>query len=231
MLVFHGSRVAQEFDDYFESLWVDGRQMGGDRLEEGGLQPGDLVINEVQWYGRHENDDEGFDEFIELRNMTDREINLDLWQIANPDDFIVGFPPGSRVAPRGLFTILDHTLEPYQDGAPQDELSAYSGGDLVLNAFNDTRQSRLYIKDSNLELILKDPDNNVVDIAGDGGAAFVGGPENNGDVRSMERNDTPGDGTLPSSWHACSLDEGGEYVNDYYKSFILATPGQQNSAP
>ena len=231
MLVFHGARVAQEFDAYFETLWADGRKMGGDRLEENGLQAGDLVINEIQWYGRHDFDDEGFDEFIELRNMTNQEINLDLWQIANPDDFVVGFPPGSRVPPNGLFTILDHTLEPYQDGAPQDELSAYSGGDLVLNAFNDTRQSRLYIKDSNLELLLKDPDANVVDIAGDGGAAFAGGPSNNGEVRSMERNANPGDGTSPDAWHSCSLDEGGEYVNEDFKSFIFATPGQENSEP
>jgi phosphatidylserine/phosphatidylglycerophosphate/cardiolipin synthase-like enzyme len=231
MLVFHGSRVAKEFDRYFENLWSDGRKMGGDRLGENGLEEGSLVINEIQWYGRHDYDDEGFDEFIELRNMTDQEINLDLWQIANPDDFIVGFPPGSRVPPYGLFTILDHTLEPYQDGAPQDEVSAYSGGDLVLNAFNDTRQSRLYIKDSNLELLLKDPDANIVDIAGDGGAAFTGGPANNGEVRSMERNAEPGDGSLPDAWHACSLDEGGEQVNDAFKSFIFATPGQENSEP
>ena len=61
------------------------------------------------------------------------------------------------------------------DGAPQDELTSFLGGDLVVNVFNDDRQSRLYLKDEALELVLKDPDNNVVDTAGDGGPAFAGG--------------------------------------------------------
>jgi phosphatidylserine/phosphatidylglycerophosphate/cardiolipin synthase-like enzyme len=225
LVVLHGARVAQAYDQYFEDNWNNGRRMGGDREGENDLVAGDVVINEIHWWSEH---DEGFDEFIELRNTTDREIDMNLWQIANPDDFVVGFPPGSAIAPHGLFTILDHTLEPYQDGAPQDETTAFSGGDLVLNAFNDNRQSRLYLKNGAMELFLKDPENNVIDTAGNGSTPFAGGPDGS-TVRSMERNDTPADGAEATSWHTCSASEGGAYVQPDYRSTVIATPGEENS--
>ena len=98
----------------------------------------------------------------------------------------------------------------------------------MLNVYNDNRQSRLYLKDGNLELYLRDPHGVIVDRAGDGGAAFAGGPD--GSVsRSMERNANPGDGASPSSWHSCSLSQGGANVNDAFKQDISATPGEENS--
>ena len=259
MVVMHGKRVARIFDDYFEELYGVGRRMGQEFVGENGLQPGDITINEVMWYGAHPNDLEGFDEFIELKNNTDREIELDLWQIANPDDFVVGLTPGAVLEPNGHFLIVDHVLEVYQDGAPQDENTAYVTGDMIVNAFNDNRQSRLYLKDTAFELELRDPEGKVMDAIGDGGPAFAGGPEGNQHVvRSMER--IPGtDGTLPSSWKACSNAVGGALVNDdllciecanpnsaeclscasvknlqsnpttRYTDIILATPGEPNS--
>ncbi len=227
LLVFKGPRVAELYDAYFEDLWEDVRPPGSSFVGEN-VEAGDIVINEVMWYGINGGDEDGFDEFIELRNMTDREIPIDMWSISNEQDFVMGFPPGSVVPPNGLFTVLDHTMEPYADGAPQDELSAFANGDLTLNPFNDNRQSRLYLKDGNLELYLRDPHGADVDAAGDGGAAFAGGPD--GDVaRSMERNDTPGDGSLPENWHECSLSEGGANVNEEYRSEVIATPGESNS--
>ena len=94
LMVLKGPRIAQAYDDYFESLWTNGRELGGDTVADGQVAPGDVVINEVMWYGVNSGDPDGFDEFIELRNMTDRKIDLDLWQIANPDDFVVGLPAG-----------------------------------------------------------------------------------------------------------------------------------------
>ena len=143
---------------------------------------------------------------------------------------MVGLPPGSTLPANGTFTIVDHVLERYVDGAPQDEGSAYSYGDLVVNAFNDNRQARLYLKDQALELFLLDPDANVMDVAGDGGPAFAGGPEA-AVVRSMERNPTGEDGSLPGSWHACAYEEGVGYVSDRFRSTILASPGEANSSP
>lgn len=231
LCVFHGPRAAELYRDYFFLLWDNGRRMGGDRV-----QPGDVVINEIMWYGVHDNDVDGFDEFIELRNTTNEDIDLSLWQIANPDDFVVGLPPGSVIPANGLFTIVDHVLEPYVDGAPQDEHTSFLRGDLVVNAFNDNRQSRLYLKDTALELMVKDPDGLVIDRAGDGGPAFAGGPEGPA-ARSMQRI-SDADGALRSSWAASTVSEGGINVNPglvvlgdpsdlrTYREIVLATPGE-----
>lgn len=246
LLIFHGKdgdgarteRVAAEFDQYFDDLWRDGRRMGKAWAGEDDLNEGDIVINEVMWYGLHDDDPDGNDEYIELRNLTDRDIPLDLWSISNANDFVVGLPPGSVIPANGLFSILDHTLEPYQDGVPQDEPSAFANGDLVVNAYNDNRQSRLYIKDGALDLRLKDPQGIVVDRLGDGGPAFWGGPGTGWDaelnrerdvVRSMERRASVGDGTDPASWYACTLETGGENVTEAYKDLMLGTPGETNS--
>ena len=229
MLVMHGERVAREFMAYYDTLWSDGKRFGENWMGEDGVEPGDLLINEVQWYGVHEVDLDGNDEFIELRNTSDQDIRLDMWQIANPDDFIVGFPPGAIIPANSTYLIVDHQLEPYIDGAPQDSYTAYTNGDLVVNAYNDNRQARLYLKDGQMELFLKDPENNIMDYAGDGGPAFAGGPDNQGRVRSMERLANGGDGREASSWQACQLDEGGANVNEPFRDTIIATPGEMNS--
>ncbi len=242
MVVMHGARIARIYDQYFDLLYRDGRRLGEAFVGEDGLRPGDVTINEIMWYGAHPNDLDGYDEFIELKNHTGRDIPLDLWQIANPDDFVVGFPPGSVLPANGYFTVLDHLLEPYRDGAPQDTGSAYVTGDLVVNAFNDNRQSRLYLKDTALDLELRDPAGVAMDHAGDGGPPFAGGPEGNDVARSMERVSGPAgaDGTRPEAWKACSLDQGGAWVSPEpvdlddpggptYRDLIRATPGEPNS--
>ncbi len=202
------------------------------------------MFNEVQWYGAHEKDVDGNDEFIELRNLTDRVLELDMWQITNASDVVVGLPPGSVVPAGGVFSIVDHVTEFYEDGAPQDENTAFTTGDMVVNAFNDNRQSRLYLKDQRFELFLKDPDGNLMDEAGDGGPAFTGGPEGTV-VRSMQRANPPGDGASPARWSANSVTEGGVNVNPdpinlgdsgcavpgeascrTYREIIMATPGE-----
>ncbi len=249
LLVFHGGRIAKQFAAFFDDLWKDGRQLGIDRVEPGGVQPGDIVFNEVHWYGVHDNDIDGYDEFVELRNLTDRDIRLDLWQIAGEElpeelseatdtpvqDFVVGIPPGSVIPAGGTFTIVDHVLERYVDGVPQDTKTAFLTGDLVVNAFNDDRQARLAIKDQTLELFLMDPEGSVVDRAGNGGPAFAGGPTGDGRVRSMVRVSPEEPGTLRSSWAASTVERGGEYVNPAtidlrggptYRDIILATPGE-----
>jgi len=238
LLIFHGKRVAQAYKEYFEYLWENGRDLGVERMGDGGLQPGDITFSEVHWFGAHPFDVDGYDEFIELRNHTNRDIELDMWQLANPDDFMVGIPPGSVIPANGTFTIMDHLLEVYQDGAPQDAYTAFTNGDLILNSYNDNRQARLYIKDHALEIFLKDPLGNLMDTVGDGGPPFAGGPIgttvyegiDGGDrpvkitvssVRSMIRVDPDLDGSDPAAWAPSSVDEGGEWVNS--EGYLLST--------
>jgi hypothetical protein len=47
----------------------------------------------------------------------------------------------------------------------------------------------------------------------------------------MERRNDPGDGSLPGSWYACTLTQGGALVNPTYASEVLATPDEPNSPP
>lgn len=228
LLVLKGERVANLFDVYFEELWADGKKMGETRVSDGSVEAGDVIVNEVMWYGAHSGDSEGYDEFIELRNTTDETLKLDMWQLTNADDIVLGFPPGTTILPNDVYLIVDHVLEPYVDGAPQDESSAYLAGDMVVNAFNDNRQSRLYLKDGALELFLRDPDGHIIDTVGDGGPAFAGGPDGKV-IRSMERSPDVGDGALPESWYSFTGTEGTGTVNPDYMFEILASPGAENS--
>jgi len=156
LFILRGGRIARLYAEYFDKLWTNGRTLGNDFVGED-LPPGSIVINEIMWFGLHTDDPEGTDEFIELRNTTDQTVDLSMWQIVNDNDFVVGLPPGSVVGPNDTFLILDHTMEPYEDGMPQDEYAGYLAGDLVVNPYNDNRQSRLYIKDGALKLALQDP--------------------------------------------------------------------------
>ena len=79
-----------------------------------------------------------------------------------------------------------------------------------------------------MELFLQDPDAAVVDVAGDGGPPFAGGPD--GDViRSMERRQDAGDGTQAGSWYSFTGTEGTGVVNPDYITEILASPDDRNS--
>lgn len=266
LMVFHGKRVAQEFKAYFNYLYDNGRAFGVERIGENDLKPGDITFDEIHWYGSHSEDIDGYDEFIELKNNTDRDIELDMWQISQPTaedvgqddpfirDFKVGLPPGSVIPANGRFTIMDHLLEIYQDGAPQDQNTAFVDGDLIMNAYNDNRQARLYIVDGNIELVLKDPAGNIMDIAGDSSAAFHGGPDGTKSGEGLNRNGEPTtysgtmvrsmvrigeDGTLPESWAPSSVELGTDEVNPggivfdgmeepvlSYRDLILTSPGE-----
>lgn len=244
LLVLRGQRMAEAYNSYFEHLWDTGRHLGGTwavddgdeqgradarRLGKQIIEPGDILINEVHWYGVNALDEEGFDQFIELRNTTDRDLHLDMWSITNANDFVVGLPPGSFIPANGTFTIVDHVIDVYEDGEPQDQGTAFRTGDLVLNSFNDNRMARLYLKGSSLELYLRDPRGVEVDRAGDGGAAFAGGPFGGAAFSMERREDNPGQGDDASRWYTCTATEGGRNVNPDFRGQVIATPGEPNS--
>lgn len=244
LIVLRGRRVSDQYNEYFEHLWDTGRHLGhtwaipaddtaarddARRLNKQVIEPGDILINEVHWFGRNSINSEGFDQFIELRNTTDRDLHLDMWSITNATDFIVGLPPGSYIPANGTFTIVDHVVAEYLEGRPQDSPSAFVTGDLILNSFNDNRQARLYLKGSSLELYLRDPRGIEVDRAGDGGAAFAGGPFLDVAYSMERRQDDPGEGDDPSRWYSCTLPQGGANVHPLFRNEVIATPGESNS--
>ena len=114
-------------------------------------------------------------------------------------------------------------LERYVDGAPQDTNTAFTTGDLVVNAFNDDRQARLALKDQALELFLKDPVGAEMDVAGDGGPAFFGGPSE-GRAHSMVRTNVMGPGAERASWAVSSGTQGCGYTNNAPLDFANGGP-------
>ncbi len=148
--------------------------------------PGDVVINELMWMGSTAST---ADEWIELRNTTDSEILLSGWTLekaAAAGDTLT-IPDGKTIPARGSFLIANY------------ELSSENSG---LSVEADWVTSAVSLVNTKLQIVLKDADGNVVDLADDG----VGDPAagDNDEKHSMVRNDPPGDGTLAESWHTAT---------------------------
>lgn len=172
------------FDGYTWSDWTDAWLLTVDRTVVP-ASPGDVVINEIMWMGSTV---DSSDEWIELRNMTASPIDIGDWTIENAKSAggTYTIPSGSTIPASGYFLISNY---------------AEDSGSSNLNVAPDVSGASLSLaNDGNGNLVLKDASDTVIDEA-------VGDPwptgQNDPDNRSMERNDVPGDGTLPGSWHQC----------------------------
>lgn len=225
-------------------------QAGYDLMCDNEVRPGDVVISEVHFDGWNGERDSSHhtcsgnpssfdcrrrvtnDQFVELYNPTDRPINLSMWTLHNGHDIIMGFTPGTVIFPGEYFLILDHNTVPLSERDPQRGDHAFLNPNFVLNTANDPRFRRLNLKSGYMELSLKNSRAQVIDQAGDGGPAFYGGRQGNMNY-SMERvipaSGKIGDGTKRSSWQRASGTRGGENVNEDFRDFIIATPGEANS--
>ncbi|MFA5933126.1 MAG: lamin tail domain-containing protein [Microgenomates group bacterium] len=151
----------------------------------GAISAGDVIINEVMWMGSTEST---ADEWLELRNMTNHEIDIGKWTLDNTKDGGARklMIPASRSIPaNGYFLIANYP-----------KTSANS----VLNVDVDEVANLELLNSENGNIILKDKNGNIIDQA-KGDSWPVG--ENGTDKKSMERNNTPGDGTQISNWHLC----------------------------
>ncbi len=145
-----------------------------------------VVINEIMWMGTTKS---SADEWIELRNVTDSSIDISQWILENAGGSgtrIVHIPGSRSIPANGYYLISNY-----------NENSANS----ALNTTVDQVASLSLLNSANGNITLKDSDGNVIDQAkGDSWPDGI-----NGTLRqSMERNDTPGDGTLGTSWHTCT---------------------------
>ena len=166
---------------------------------EWGADPGDVVINEVMWMGSTVSSTH--DEWIELRNMTDQEIDIAQWTVDNgrAGGNSLVMTPSSKVIPANGYLII----------ADSPETSANSALNVPVDVVN---ASISLANEDNGNLVLRDKYGNVIDEAKDD--TWPAG-ENGEQKKSMERNDTPGDGTLAGSWHTCEDDDGvGSDCND-----------------
>ena len=165
-----------------------------------------VVINEIMWPGSTKS---STDEWIELRNTTSTSIDLSGWKItgAASGGSALTIPSGKTIAANGFFVIAHYAAT-----------DAHS----VLNITPDWVTTSIVCKNSDVQYVLSDASGTAIDRADDGSGAPLAG--DNTTKASMERNATPGDGTLASSWHTAfspaNLDSG---------ATELATPDAPNS--
>lgn len=145
-------------------------------------QPGDVIINEVMWPGSTTKG--GNDEWVELRNTTDHDIDLKNWRIDNAassgGDLEIAGGKSATISAHGYFLI-----------------SNYSQTDSAIGVSPNLVDSSLSLNNNykdNGKLVLKDLNGNMIDATPDpSGSSWPAG--SNGDIKeSMERNNDPGDG-------------------------------------
>jgi len=187
------------------------------------LTPGDVIINEVMWMGSTVSP---ADEWIELKNMTGKDIPLAGWKIENagPNNGTITLPTGAFIPANGYYLIANYDKD---------------NSNSALNVSPDWFTTIVELLNSNNgELVLK---NNttpalVLDSAlgtPDWPAGTLG--ESAGLHQSMERNNEsenngPGDGTLSENWHICASENGTTFW-DAGGGNNFGTPGKANHSP
>lgn len=157
---------------------------------------GDVVINEIMWMGSKPDSgsNETSDEWIELRNMTNHEIDIGQWRIENVknhgNDLMI--PASKSIPANGYFLIANN---------PQNSANT------LINVLVDEVNSSMEILNqynNNGVITLKDDADNIIDQTPLTETSNWPAGLNNADQKwSMERNLTPGDGSIIGSWHTC----------------------------
>jgi len=184
------------------------------------IKQGDVVINELMWMGSYRNAD---DEWLELRNMTDSDINISSWQLTKlvgfgtnkHEELMLEIPDGRTIPANGFFLI-----------------SKLDKSNSAMNVEPDLVDSEVALRDLNLQIKLYkgdwDDSDNLIDTAGDGQGINFDGWHGLFFHLSMERNDVPEDGTLDSNWHTCLEFFGTRIYWDAKDIFNLGTPTAPN---
>jgi hypothetical protein len=150
---------------------------------------GDLVINELLWMG---SDVSVNDEYLELKNNTDRNIDLSglyFTKFNGSDETSMDINlSGKTISAYGYFLI-------------GNKKEGYSNGSSALKNEADIWDTSLSLSNTNLQIRLYDSSGNLIDIAGNGDVPFEG-YYNSGDsiYYSMQRNEIISDGTSALSW-------------------------------
>jgi len=168
-----------------------------------------VIINEVMWSGTSLSID---DQYIELRNTTDNDINIGKWKIyylrdLNKPPIMI---PANRVIPKnGYFLISNYSNE--------------SNNSLLNIESNMSNASMNLLKENNGNLRLEDSNGNVIDtVLG----VWPAGIQSTTSFNSMQRTQDGIDGLDPNSWYTCS----NALCNssNYWKTDYLSNYGSPN---
>ena len=236
LVIMKNKKIAELYKEEFDKIWNDSKEMMGSylgkQLPDGNmLEKQDVIINEINWKGsmngkstmmqdeckRDSDDTHPCDEFIEIRNTSNKFIDISFWTFHTKNDIIFGLPAETHLPPGGIFLAVDHIGD------------AYNSANFVLNASNDYRYPRMILRNGEFYMELRDTKGNVIDQAGDGSIPFKGGLSG-GKVYSMERKSSYGSGTSKNDWYSCNAENGGMLVSEEHKNNTICTPGQENSS-
>lgn len=188
--------------------------------EDPGINPGDVVINELMWMGTSGST---ADEYLELRNMTDQNIDLSGWQITKwvsgtSEELMLTIPSGKLIPAHSYFLIANFDQATSKINVDPDLVD----NDLVL--VNDNLQINLYDGD------WTNPVNQTIDTADNGQGSPAAGEYNSGAniYYSMERDATPGNGYDANVWHTIFDDSA--LMHSYWDLDAVekGTPGAPN---
>lgn len=184
-----------------------------DDIADPWINYGDVVINELMWMGTSTST---ADEYLELRNLTDQDIDLTDWVIEG-----AGFAGSDLTIPFGL-TIPAQGYFLITNLDPSNPLSKLHD----TNVTPDWITTSLTLLNSDAQYTLTDDLSFIIDQADDGEDSPFAGDSSL--YYSMERNTTPGEGTDASNWHTI-FDNSAE-VSDYWDAGATekGTPGGRN---
>lgn len=196
-------------------------------LSETDNDAGDVVINELMWTGMN---GESGDEWLELRNMTERSIDLSNWQLTKKsggaETWMYTIPAGTVLTANGYLLIAEYDkANSVLDVDPDLVVGAGNTNDAEFALANTDMQIKLYDGDWTVPITL------LIDTADDGSGTPAAGLDSLNGVSawySMERNATPGEGQAASSWHTTFAD-----VTSYFDlgvAGVKGTPGGENQS-
>lgn len=182
------------------------------------VRPGSIVINEIMWMGSLDNDR---DEWIELRNMTDQEVDLSHWRIQHGGkgkNSHIEIPNGYSIRANGYFLIV----------AEKASDTAILIGDDLGKDQGYLHVSGMDLSDSGEKLVLAERSGIAIDTVWKN-ALWPDGWHGIYLHMSMERNDEPGDGTKAVNWHTCTAHNCND--REYWKEegVNFGTPGHTNT--
>lgn len=207
---------------YIEGASITAGEWTVDEGEE--VSYGDVIINEIMWMGSEASSK---DQWIELRNTTDRDIDIGKWTIENASNGGVVNIPANMTLPAGDFFLLAQ----FNDSNPQ--MSALN----VTVHHNPNIAFKLSYID-NGEVILKDANSNAIDRTPEAlSSRWPAGGYAKGTYNSMQRKlNSETSGTSTYSWSGCeinilsdsSLEIMKVYWKEVYRDSHCGTPGHPN---
>lgn len=220
MILIHSKKIAEFYESEFNRRWEESNQVNIVTVpgDQGNYQ--DIIINEVMWMGARSNDGkiEDEQEFIELKNLTNRKIFLGGWSIMGSADSQkpIVFKSGTYIDPNSILIIMN--------GYPETLNYAY-------NPIKYIVCKDLGVTNKNILLILEDIDRTPIDYAGNGtdGKDFSGfnGSGDTGKKQSMSRKQNFSDGRDINNWFTTPISNQ-KNIDANFNKYTFGTPGFEN---